>query len=145
MEVNKFRLDRKVSSAIIGVLIVSVIGLTWALFVWEGTVTVNITADTSFHVTDIGGSELTSPHAESITTTGYHGFIYVIYNDGNTDIEIAISVTDNLPTGATASWDKTFPVTIPAGGNNVQVTLGITATQAGSGSYQWTFTSSEAP
>jgi len=139
------KLDRKVSSAIIAVLIVSVIGFAWALFAWEGTVNVDITADTSFHVADVGGLELTSPHAESITTTGYHEFTYVIYNDGNTDIEISMSVTNNLPTGATASWDKTFPLTIAVGGNNVPITLAITATQAGSGTYQWTLTSSEAP
>jgi hypothetical protein len=145
MEVNKFKIDKKVGSAMVAILIVSFIGLTWALFAWNGAVNVNITADTSFHVTDIVGSELSSPHAEPVTTTGYHEFTYVIVNDGNTDIQIALSVTDNLPTGANASWDKTFPLTIPVGGNNVPVTLAITATQAGSGSYQWTFTSSEAP
>ena len=139
------KLDRKVSSAIIAVLIVSVIGFAWALFAWEGTVTVDITADASFHVTNSDGSlELTTPHTESVTSTGWHTFQYRIYNDGNTDIEITMSVTNNLPTGTTAGWDQTFPLTIPFG-NFIPVTLTIGAEQAGSGSYSWTLTSSEAP
>jgi hypothetical protein len=143
--VNEIKLVKKVSSAIIAVLIVSVIGLAWALFIWQGTVTVDISADTSFHVTNAdGSSELTTPHTEPVTTTGWHTFTYRIYNDGNTDIEISMSVTDNLPTGATASWDITFPVTISMGGFQ-PVTLTIGADQAGSGSYSWTLTSGVAP
>lgn len=131
--------------AIAEVLIVSLIGFTWALFSWQGTVNVDIAADTSFHVTNSdGSSELTTPHQESVTTTGFHSFFYRIYNDGNADIEIAMLVTDNLPTGTTASWDLTFPLTIPMG-NFQPVTLTISAVQAGSGSYQWTLTSSAAP
>jgi hypothetical protein len=138
------KLERK-KLAIIAFLIVYFVGLTWALFSWQGTVNVDIAADTSFHVTNSDGTlELTTPHSESINTTGYHEFTYRIYNDGNTDIEIAMSVTDNLPAGTTASWDKAFPLTIAAGGNNIPVTLGITATQTGSGSYAWTLTSSVA-
>lgn len=143
MEVNEFKLTRK-SLAIIVVLIYLSIGLTWALFSWQGTVTVDITADTSFRVTNSDGSvELTTPHAESITTTGFHTFTYRIYNDGNTDIEIAMSVTDNLPTGTSAGWDTTFPLTVTFD-NYVPVVLTIGASQAGSGSYEWTLTSSVA-
>lgn len=142
---NDLKLGKRVLSAIIAVVIVSSIGFSWALFIWQGTVNIDIAADTNFYVTNSDGSStLTTPHTESITATGWHSFTYRIYNDGNTDIEVSMSVTDNLPTGSTASWDRTFPLTIPFG-NYLPVTLTIGAEQAGSGSYQWTLTSSVAP
>jgi hypothetical protein len=137
------KLDRK-RLVIIVLLIAYFIGITWALLSWSGTVNVDITDDASFHVTNQDGTlELTSPHTESVTSTGFVSYTYRIYNDGNTDIQVAISETDNLPVGTSASWDTTFPVTITMG-SFVTATLTIGATQSGSGSYAWTLTSSAA-
>ncbi len=125
-------------------VIAGTVGVVWALSTWTGTVNVNIGVDTGYHVTDAGGTAtLSPPYTVDVTTVGNHTFTYRLYNDGNVDITITITETDNLPANCTAQWDITWPLIVTEE-TYATVTLTIEAKDPGTGSYTWTWDSAEA-
>lgn len=134
----------KTVMAILLIAVAVAVAGVWAATTFTGGVDLNIGVDTNFYVTDdTGTTTLTSPYTETVTTTGTHVFTYRVYNDGNVDISISMSATDNLPAGATAVWTQTFPLTVAQEAYE-EIELTITATQLGSGSYSWVLSSSAA-
>jgi len=137
-------LKEKTALVICGALIALLLSVivVHSVTTWNGVVNISISQNTNFHITNAAGAPLSS-FSTSITTTGTHTYDFIILNDGNNAITLSMTPTSALPTGTTATWNVTFPQTIPLG-SSIPVRLTITAEQSGTGSYSWTFESSAA-
>lgn len=120
--------------------LIATISIAYAITTWNGTVTINVTPNTNFHVTNQLGQNLTS-FSVGITLTGTYNYEYKIFNDGNTPIIINITPSGTLPTGTTAIWNTTFPTSAINIGQNIGAKLTVDVQQAGTGNYSWAWTS----
>ena len=141
-------MDKKDVLIIVALVFTAILisSVVYAALFWSSITNVNIGESVSFYVTDGAGSAtLASPYTTpDITSGGTYVYSYRVYNDGNVDLSASITVTDNLPTGSTVTWDPglTFTVT-----KAVYTTITLTITvpdDPATGSYTWTISASAA-
>lgn len=122
--------EKKIITGLILASVLLVVSFAYALTTLTATFHFNILETKSFRAwvteNDVK-TEITAGtwDASAITSTGTYVYVFEFQNNGNTAIDV--SKTESLlPSGVTASWNSTFPLSLAVGETKaVELTLNI--------------------